>query len=1449
MDKRRLLWVVITVFLCVSQVAFAGNKKELTNWTDGGSDYDNKYAYDTSWYDASASEYTISTPEEMAAFALASATNSFEGKTVKLAADLDMSKYGWVSIGKAGFKGTFNGMGHTITSMAYKDDTQAKAWGLFHTIDGGTVENVRVAGSTFTNEKKGTTTGWKPECPSVGGIAAILKGDGTISNCGFSGTVHLPFAEGAEILGQLDGLVGGLVGILESGTVANSYVVNNEPAIPNDTIYGNIAGKSNGTITNCYFLENKDYPGAVNGEQEQGTLDNVLAKPAEGFASGEVAYLLNAGANAGTWGQGNGLPVLAGESVPAVYKINYPAEQEYGKVDGPVYASAGERVTLISTATEGYAVKNLAVTGVDLVNYSTFTMPAGDVNVTYVVEAVSSGSITAFPAEEIKGASFVAKWNKVDEATDYKITVKKEGIVLDAYNALAVGNVTSVLVEGLRQNTTYTYTVQSVKGEVVSSASNEIVVTTGDITARVISVEGREILIGWETVDGADHYGVTVANKNGIVNSAETTAYEYRFTGLDISATYNVVVVAYNQEGGAISTSAPVAVTTGLDYGTQLTNTTFEAWEKEGDDAEPVGWNSFMSGGGGLSSFTKNVHMEKSEVTRPGSNGNLSVRIWTKNVVGVPANGNLTCGRINSGSMSATNQANHNRTWMEDPEFNQPLNGARPDSLTVWVNYSYSGNTALTARVAATIHDAYNYADPSATTDSLHAVAKAEMNYPAVDPANGGWQRLSIPFDYELKGFDAFYEKMNNSQYWKDSLKVDKFEKPTSADYMLVTFTTNSTPGKGSDGDQVLIDDMLLIYKPVLKLTKSVYQPDGKIMVDYTLVGTMSPSNVNNAPNVVSLELSDATGSFENPTVLSQITTDKSGRLAADVTEDLSVGNYKVRVVTTNYPMVSEEFSAATGLPVVNVAGATEVEENAFIANWKAPSIEPTGYLLTVKQEGVVVGEYDDKEVGNRTGFNVEGLEADKVYTYTVKAVYDTGTSIASYAAEVTTVAVVQALAATEIEENSFIANWEAPASVQPTHYLLTVKEGDIVLKGYEDRAVGLVTDYKVENLKKNTTYSYTVKAVYGENMAKASAAIEVTTLVPAVEASAATGVEDNAFVANWAASMEATGYLLTVKEGDDFVEGYNDAEVGAVTTYTVEGLKANTTYTYTVKAVYGDKISKASNTIEVTTLVAKAKALDASDVAETSFTANWEAVTSMEPTGYLLTVKEGDAVVEGYSDLEVGVVATYAVEGLKVNTTYTYTVKAVYGELTSKESNEIEVTTLVPAVKALEATEVETTSFVANWEAPTTMEATGYLLTVKEEEVAVSGYDDLEIGNVTSYKVEGLKANTTYTYFVKAVYDTKLALASNTIEVTTLQAVGVGHTTVDGTISVYPNPVVEYLYINGVTEDSRYAIYDMSGKMIEKGNLEINRVDATGLIPGMYFVETESGKAKFIKK
>ena len=68
--------MIISVLFCALQVAHAGTKKDLTNWTDGGSDYkDGAYAYDEKWYENTTSdEYTISTPEEMGAFAKAAET-------------------------------------------------------------------------------------------------------------------------------------------------------------------------------------------------------------------------------------------------------------------------------------------------------------------------------------------------------------------------------------------------------------------------------------------------------------------------------------------------------------------------------------------------------------------------------------------------------------------------------------------------------------------------------------------------------------------------------------------------------------------------------------------------------------------------------------------------------------------------------------------------------------------------------------------------------------------------------------------------------------------------------------------------------------------------------------------------------------------------------------------------------------------------------------------------------------------------------------------------------------------------------------------------------------------------------------------------------------------------------------------------------------------------------
>lgn len=108
------------------------------------------------------------------------------------------------------------------------------------------------------------------------------------------------------------------------------------------------------------------------------------------------------------------------------------------------------------------------------------------------------------------------------------------------------------------------------------------------------------------------------------------------------------------------------------------------------------------------------------------------------------------------------------------------------------------------------------------------------------------------------------------------------------------------------------------------------------------------------------------------------------------------------------------------------------------------------------------------------------------------------------------------------------------------------------------------------------------------------------------------------------------------------------------------------------------------------------------------SFTASWNKVNAA--TGYLLTVykvKEDGlkTVVANYDKAEVGNVDNYKVTGLTPETQYAYELYATNGRFYSKASNLISLVTLEPTidfkkVETTAATEVNATSFVANWKA-----------------------------------------------------------------------------------------------------------------------------------------------------
>lgn len=325
-------------------------------------------------------------------------------------------------------------------------------------------------------------------------------------------------------------------------------------------------------------------------------------------------------------------------------------------------------------------------------------------------------------------------------------------------------------------------------------------------------------------------------------------------------------------------------------YGEQFENYDFESWENEGEESvEPTQWNSFMTAETSwLLSSAKSQQIDYSSEIRPNSSGSRSARIYARSVAGIVANGNVTNGRIYAGSMTANNDKNYNYTVRSDANFNTTITSI-PDSLTVWV--AFRSKSAATAKINVTIHgdtDLKQLAKSgNSPTNMVCATADIDYANTCISGSDLVWKRLTVPF-------------VNGSH--------------TDPRYILATFTTNKTPGGGTSGDEVFVDDICLIYNPSLNINYSgqtEFIVDGSavnIQIPFTLDGSMSVYNLNSADNVVIAQLSDANGSFANPIELGRVTTNVSGTIQGVIPETVLAGKgYRIRVVSTNYPMVSED--------------------------------------------------------------------------------------------------------------------------------------------------------------------------------------------------------------------------------------------------------------------------------------------------------------------------------------------------------------------------------------------------------------------------------------------------------------------------------------------------------------------------------------------------------------
>lgn len=380
----------------------------------------------------------------------------------------------------------------------------------------------------------------------------------------------------------------------------------------------------------------------------------------------------------------------------------------------------------------------------------------------------------------------------------------------------------------------------------------------------------------------------------------------------------------------SILTLAMVAICGSAMAQYQLPNSDFESGlvqaNKIGSSIykEPLNWHGFPTMDGEYLIYStgrkQGNKLDESPETRPDSKGTKSVYIKTT-FVGIPnvktelANGVMTSGRVNSSDTTPDSPAKNynyspggtftNGNKNKNTNFNPSFTG-KPDTMKVWVKFVAKDATIKSefpyASVNAVLHNSNRYQDPEGKTDYSDVKIAGASDLKIGEKGYDKWTELTIPFTY---------------------YHTAKEDEPA---YMLVSFSTNTKPGKGTDGDMLFIDDLEFIYNSELKT--ATYD---KVSLDF------STSNQINIDKVYNPALLEVTSNGEGATI-SKIYNAKTGLLTIivqgnDISENET--NYHTYTIQFLAPNTQKEFSG--GL-TVTVNGSQAPEQPSSINIYKMPN-------------------------------------------------------------------------------------------------------------------------------------------------------------------------------------------------------------------------------------------------------------------------------------------------------------------------------------------------------------------------------------------------------------------------------------------------------------------------------------------------------------------------------
>ena len=280
--KKRIGSLLLILALCFTLLPTAAFAADSTDAWDSTAD--------TSWYfgHETDTEYHFTTAEQLAGLARLvndkTASVSFEGKTIYLDNDLDLSGFQWTPIGNGDnfvrhFAGTFDGQHHKIMNL-YHHSTGDELIrnGLFGVVsDGGTLKNLLVIDADIASN----------DGSLLAGILADWVNGGTVENCYTSGRIENNVG---------DKMVGGLIGQCTwstqvKGCASDATVISTESDEDHVDTVGGLIGQwensaDSSSITDCWF------GGSVSCNNIYSAVGGILGANFENFSGNKPGVII-----------------------------------------------------------------------------------------------------------------------------------------------------------------------------------------------------------------------------------------------------------------------------------------------------------------------------------------------------------------------------------------------------------------------------------------------------------------------------------------------------------------------------------------------------------------------------------------------------------------------------------------------------------------------------------------------------------------------------------------------------------------------------------------------------------------------------------------------------------------------------------------------------------------------------------------------------------------------------------------------------------------------------------------------------------------------------------------------------------------------------------------------------------------------------------------------------